>query len=322
MGNIREVAKLAGVSVTTASRVFNGHPYVSDEKVQAVMEAAEKLNYTKNINAVHLSKGRTNSVGIVLPFLHLPYYGEWLHGLAEEAIKEGINLQVFQTDYQKKAEIDALQSLKSRQVDGLIIVSRINEIDVISAFKEDGPIVLCEKIEHGFSSVYIDHYQAFQTGLETLWEKGHQSIGLCIHRKTGTNSIERMQAYRDFLKKYQLELNEDWIFTGCYTINDGIRVMNEWAKQMKRPTALLATSDQVAAGIVSEAKKAGIDIPGDLAVMSCDNHPISELLDITTIHIPVKEMGRRAFKLFIHSMNGEDNDQEKLETKIFMRSTI
>ena len=323
MGNIREVAKLAGVSVTTASRVFNGHPYVADEKRKAVIDAAEKLNYTKNINAVHLSKGKTNAVGIILPFLDLPYYGQWLQGIAEEAMKKDFSLQVFQTNYQKTAEIDALYRLKSRQVDGLIIASRTNDWAVISPFTEDGPIIMCENVPHSqYSTVYINHYDTFQKGLKTLREKGHVNIGLCIHRIFGTNSQERLGAYQDFYESNHETPKDKWIFTDCYTIDDGKNVLKKWMGMEDRPTALMVTSDQVAAGVVSEAKKNNINIPGELAIMSSDNHPISELLDITSIHIPIKEMGKRAFQLFFHACGGENSTHEELDTTIFMRGTV
>jgi DNA-binding LacI/PurR family transcriptional regulator len=87
MANIKDIAKLAGVSVTTISRVINGHPYVSEEKREAVMRAMEETNYERNINAVHLIKGKTNLIGVMVPSIKRPYFGLVVEGIAEEALK-------------------------------------------------------------------------------------------------------------------------------------------------------------------------------------------------------------------------------------------
>ncbi|RLQ97399.1 LacI family DNA-binding transcriptional regulator [Falsibacillus albus] len=323
MGNIREIAKEAGVSVTTASRVLNHHPYVSVEKRQAVWAAVERLNYTKNVNAVHLSNGKTNSVGVVLPFLNLPYYGEWLHGIAEEALKYGTSLQVFQTNYQKSIEIEALQKLKSRQVDGLIIASRANEWDIISSFEEEGHIIICERIDDPqVSTVYIDHYDVFKKGIRMLKDHGYDSIGVCIHRRFGTNSQERIKAYFTECEMLQVKGREEWIFTDCYTMKDGKEIFHKWQQLQERPSALIVTSDQVAAGIVSEARLKGIEVPGDLAILSSDNHPIAEIINLTSIDIPVRKLGKRSFELFIENTKGNTIIHEELDALIVKRGTV
>src|SRR5690606_1706614 len=124
MTNIKDLVKIAGVSITTVSRVLNNHPYVSDEKRRAVMEAIEATNYQKNINAVHLSRGKTNLIGVVLPFFDHPYFSLVLKGITNQAEKHNYKLVLFQTDYRKEREMEALQMLKQKLLDALIICSR------------------------------------------------------------------------------------------------------------------------------------------------------------------------------------------------------
>lgn len=129
MANIREIARLAGVSVSTVSRVLNNHPYVSPDKREAVLKTIRELNYSPNINAVHLSRGKTNMVGVVLPTINHPYFSELLEGIAEEAIKHNIQLVIFQTGYNLEKEFEALEQLRGHLIDGVIIASRAIPFD-------------------------------------------------------------------------------------------------------------------------------------------------------------------------------------------------
>ncbi|GMB08745.1 LacI family transcriptional regulator [Thermolongibacillus altinsuensis] len=324
MANIREIAKIAGVSVATVSRVLNGYPYVKEEKRNAVWEAVEKLNYTKNINAVHLAKGKTSIIGVVLPYVNHPYFSTIVEGISIEALRYGYHLLLFQTNYEEKKEIEALEMLKMKQVDGMIICSRTLGWKFIEAYKEYGPIVLCEDVKgRDLLSVYINHYEAFMLGMEYLIEKGHRKIGYCIGRTTGTNSKDREAAYRDALRKINESPRQEWIFDHCLYIEDGKRVVNELLAMREKPTALLVSSDQVAAGIVLWGQSAGWRIPEDLAILSFDNHPISEALQITTMDLPLSIMGKKAFRMIYHSFqNNETVKAEKLEVRLIERSSV
>lgn len=325
MGNIRQIAKLAGVSVATVSRVLNDYPYVKEEKRKAVWEAVEKLNYTKNINAVHLAKGKTSMVGVVLPYVNHPYFSTIVEGIATEALQCGYHLLLFQTGYEANKEIEALEMLKMKQFDGIIICSRTIKWELIEAYKGYGPIVLCENVKgRDMLSVYINHYRAFAMGMNYLIEKGHRKIGYCIGRTTGTNSKDREAAYYETLKQINESPRPEWIFDHCLYIEDGKRVVTSLLQMKERPTALLVSSDQVAAGIVTFAQHKGLKIPEELAILSFDNHPISEALNITTIELPLSLMGKRAFRMiYSHLENGEvRKETEELSVRLVERLTV
>ncbi|MEH7255456.1 LacI family DNA-binding transcriptional regulator, partial [Neobacillus niacini] len=212
MANIKDLAKMAGVSKTTVSRVLNNHPYVSEEKKNAVLKAIQLTNYQKNINAVHLSTGKTQLIGVILPFSDHPYFAQLLKGIAKQALDNNYKLVLFQTDYLESREREALQMLKQKQIDSLIICSRSCDLSVIEEHLQFGQIVLCEMSKgKKLSSTYVDHYKIFFSALEYLYHKGHRKIGYCISRKTGTNSGYREKAYRDFVKKYNLFFQPNYI---------------------------------------------------------------------------------------------------------------
>lgn len=300
MTNIREIARLAGVSVSTVSRVINNHPYVRQDKREAVLRIMEELDYSPNVNAVHLSRGKTSMIGVVLPTINHPYFSELLEGIAEEAIKHDIQLVLFQTGYNEKKELEALEQLRGHLIDGVIFCSRALDFDLLMNYKGIGPIVLCEDADQkAFPAVSINHVEAFNLGLDYLFTNGHKKIAICLGRLEGTNSRKRIEAYKGKLKKSGQKLRSDWMIGNCLMIEDGKKVFDLYLKWSEKPTAFLVGNDQVAAGLKTEAIKSGMKIPDEMAIISFDNHPVSELMDITTIEIPTKQLGISAFKAFI-----------------------
>nr|WP_263323697.1 LacI family DNA-binding transcriptional regulator [Neobacillus sp. Marseille-Q6967] len=321
MTNIRDLAKMAGVSVTTVSRVLNNHPYVREEKKLAVLDAIKKSDYQQNINAVHLSKGKTFLVGVVIPYSDHPYFALLINGMANEALKENYKLVLIQTSYERNKEIEALQMLKQKQIDALIICSRICEWSTIEEYTTYGPIVLFEDTKgKEVSSTFIDHYKCFLFALEYLFKKGHKKIGYCIGRRSGTNSKYREAAYKDFIEKYSISNNPEYIFDHCLYFEDGEKVVSRIKEMTDPPTALLVTSDQVAAGIVTCAKSQNIFIPSDLALIGFDNQPIAKMMNITTIEIPLAEIGK---KLFLQAISdNKEVTNEEIKVHLIERKTV
>ncbi|MFB5198546.1 LacI family DNA-binding transcriptional regulator [Neobacillus sp. KR4-4] len=321
MTNIKDLAKMAGVSVTTVSRVLNNHPYVSDEKRNAVLEAIRRSNYQQNINAVHLSTGKTFLVGVVVPFIDHLYFALLMKGIANEALKHNYNLVIFQTNYVESRELDALQTLKQKQIDALIICSRISTWSQIETYLPFGPIILCEDTRgKKVSSTFVDHNKSFLFALDYLYQKGHEKIGYCIGRKSGTNSKNRELAYKDFLETNRLSYNPSYIFEDCLQFEDGEKVVEQIRKMPHPPTALLVTSDDVAAGIVTCAQNLGVTIPDNLALIGFNNQPIAKTMSITTIEIPLEEMGRKLFLQGIHKY--EEISQDEIPVTLIERNTV
>ncbi|MFT9597156.1 substrate-binding domain-containing protein, partial [Mesobacillus sp.] len=294
------------------SRVLNQHPYVSPDKREAVLKTIRQLDYSPNINAVHLSRGKTNMVGVVLPTINHPYFSELLEGIAEEAMKHNTQLVLFQTGYHQVKEFEALEQLPGHLIDGVIFASRAIPFDSLLKYKDAGPIVLCEDSDQDqFPSISIKHVAAFNLGLEYLISKGHERIAICLGRLEGTNSQKRQKAYEEKMKMIGQKVHKDWILGKCLMIQDGKRVMDRFSKMKEKPTAFLVGNDQVAAGIITETVKQGLAVPENLAILSFDNHQISEIMGITTIDIPTKQLGAYAFNSFV-KRSGNSTYAEKI----------
>lgn len=291
MTNIRDLAREANVSVTTVSRVLNNHPYVANEKRQAVREAIEKLGYIRNQTAVHLSTGMTKTVGVMLPFVDHPYHAAILQGIAQAAFDASYRFLTWQTNYVETHEQLALDALAQQEIDALIVVSHSLPLSAILSYERYGPIVFCEHHED-VAAVYIDHYTAFQQGLSHLRQQGHTSIGICLGRPDSTNSLARKHAYQEVVR-------DEFVYEQTLTIEDGATVARRWMQQKQRPTAILTASDHVAAGLILELRKQGYQVPGDLSVIGFDGSELAEVLAMTTIAIPYATIGRHAFQLTV-----------------------
>ncbi|MFC7370957.1 LacI family DNA-binding transcriptional regulator [Fictibacillus iocasae] len=291
MANIRDIAKAANVSVTTVSRVLNDHPYVSEEKRRAVLETMKVLKYNKNLNAVTLSKGKTQIIGVVLPYIHQPFFSLVLNGIARRASEEGKTIMLFQTNYEEEKEREALEKLKGKQLDGLIFCSRALSQADIQMYGQHGPVVLCEESEH-MNCVYMNHYESIVTGVRHLRRRGYERIGLTLNRNSGRNTNERVRALKDS------GFHDEDIFYGALNMEDGEEIARELLLLGNDgPDALIITNDTVAAGIYNEFRRRGKKIPDDLALLSYDNQHIAQSLEISSVQLPLLEMGEAAYSL-------------------------
>lgn len=314
MPNIKKIAEMAGVSISTVSRVLNNHPYVNEQKRKEILAIIEKLNYTQNSNAIHLVRGKTNVIGVLLPFVNNQYYSAIIEGISREAAKHNYNMMLCQTGYSADKEIEILNMLKMKKLDGVIICSKINDCQEIEKYAKFGPIVTCEDtISNTISSIHIDHYKTFALGMEYLIEKGHKRIGYCVGRSNSFNSQNRKQAYLDALSSIHVMPKEDWEFVDCFTIEDGKRVVQSLLHMKERPTALLVSCNHIAAGIVTAAQKSGLSIPDDITIIGCDDQQVAEILDITTIAHSSVEVGAGAFTILHDQITSREKEVKRIE---------
>lgn len=307
MTNITEIAKKANVSRTTVSRVLNHHPYVKPEKRNAVLQAMKELNYVPNFNAINLSKGKTNVLGVIVPKINHPFFSNLIEGIGEECSKHSYSLLVHQSNNDPAQELEFFNRLKYKLVDGLILGSCISPCHILDEVSYFGKIVSCEASESKqIANVFINHESGIQMAINHLRDQGHQAIGLCIGNLKSGVGMSRKKSFFHYQKEYGLKWRDNWYFDEQYTIEDGIEVAKILLEQSTRPTAIVVGSDYVAAGIIYEAKNQGIRIPEDLAVIGFDNQPISKVVELTTIHQPIKELGETAANLLYNLINNKD----------------
>ncbi|MGV2927660.1 LacI family DNA-binding transcriptional regulator [Macrococcus capreoli] len=295
MANIRDIAKKAGVSVSTVSRVLNDYPYISEEKKLKVLAAMEDLNYIPNHLAVNLSRGKSRVIAVVLPWITNPYYLRILEGAIKQASQHNYHIIVIETHYKENEELSVLDMLKHRSIDGIIFTTRQLSLEIICDYKKYGPIILMEKNEQ-LPYIFINQYEALKNALHYLIKQGYQKIGYTLHRKNGFSANERAKAYATIPKQMQYQ---DFIYVGGLSVLDGKQLAHHILKQNHLPDALIVTNDAVSAGLYAAFQNQGIKVPEDIALISYENGELSQINDITSIDLPLSEMGERSVELIL-----------------------
>ncbi|AST90507.1 LacI family DNA-binding transcriptional regulator [Sutcliffiella cohnii] len=316
MATIEDVAKLAGLSRTTVSRVINNHPYVSDKKRKQVLDAMSELRYVPNSSARSLRNQKTSIIALLIPRVMNPFFSQLVEFMEMEAAKHGYQVIVCQTKYSEQKELEYLDLLKTRQVDGIILTSIQNDWKLIEPYLHYGPIVLCNEFDDcaNVPTVKLNQKYGGYIATKHLLEQGHHRIAYCTGGYRSNVSKGREEGFRQALLEHGVKFNEHFTFNNAFTIEDGRRIVNEIVKWKDRPTAIFTGGDEVAAGIISEAKCIGYNIPEDLAVVGFDNQAISNLLDptITTVHQPVDLMAEKTVSILMEKLRTKRYNQQEV----------
>lgn len=287
------------------------------------MSIIKELDYIPNINAVQLKVGRTKVIGVVTPIIN-NYYMQYINGIAYGGKKEGYQVLIYQTDERPEQEQAALELLRQKKVDGIIILRRVMNWKRIENYTKYGPIVTCEPLKSKLiPSVYMDHYEGFRIGLEHLVERGYKNIACTIGRRHSVNSKRRIQAYFDILKQYGLPLHEEWILYGVRNVEDGIIAFQQLEVLERRPDAIITTNDFVASGIISSARSRGFRVPEDFAVVGfeADESQVADAMQLTNITNPLKEIGQEMFQLFYRKLHQQNVETERLDFRLIVRAS-
>lgn len=297
MANINDIAKLAGVSVSTVSRVLNHHPHVSNLKRVAVQSVIDELDYTPNRSAVHLIRKETKSIGVIMPYNNNQAFDQLLHGILNRSVEHDYTVMVLPTKYNPDKELSYLNMLKNKHLDGIIITSRSNIWDAIIPYSKYGTIIACEYTAHSeIGCAYIDRFESFVKTFQMLQDKGHSRVAFTTARGNESNSTQlTIKAYQQIFG----DLPRDYHINDCYSIDDGVRAAQDLLHLDFRPTAIYANGDEVATGIYQYARSIQLRVPKDLAIIGQENQPVGIGLRLSTVDHQLVKLGEKAFDLAI-----------------------
>ena len=331
---LKDVAKKAGVSITTASRVLNDKPsqiLISEETKKKVLEVAKELDYYPNIFARSLRTKKTGIVGVIVSDITDPYFGGIING-AEKILNENdyyFLLSSAQNSPQREELY--LTKLRKSRVDGLLILGgtqRFTNDEVKQLVRSGIPIVVVgRKCPHpNVSSVIVDNFTGGFVATEHLIKLGHQDIVHITTHQPRVDGEERLNGYESALEKYRSK-EKCWIEKGDITAESGYKVMTNILKKGKRPTAIFAFNDISALGVMRAIRSQGLRIPEDFAVVGFDDIPIAAHFDppLTTVKQPQEEMGRKGAELLLRaigeSKKGTERENLVLEAKLITRKS-
>jgi DNA-binding LacI/PurR family transcriptional regulator len=330
---IKEVAKLAGVSPSTVSRVISDSPRISDETKQTVREIMDELGYHPNAIARSLVNKATNTIGIVMPqsteraFLN-PFFPQALSGVSAAAHEQGYCI-LLSTGKSEKEQLESIQSIvMGGRVDGVIIMYSSVDNEVMDALEKlRTPIVVIGKPLKSKATLYVDNdnVEASFSVTEKLIKNGHKRIAFISGSFRLVVSLDRLDGYMNALKKYEIPFTKEYIVELSEFIKEGAY---ERTKQLlnleERPTALVVTDDVMAFGAMDAIKESGLSIPEDIEVMSFNNVPSAELTSpsLTSVDIDAFALGYESSKLIIEKIRGEaKRDRVIVPTNIIYRES-
>jgi len=307
MATIKDVAKHANVSVATVSRVINNTDIVQEKTKQKVLSAIKALNYSPNLLGRDLRRLETKKVLVLLNTISNQFYSRVVKGIEEKALEFGYTVMVCMTHGDAEIEKGYLQMLKTKLVDGAIMLTteqdgklltkELNGVNVVQA---------CEPCHEFITpTVSIDNEAAAYDAVSYLIKNKHKNIAFFGAGYIYQSSKQREMGYLKALGDNGIEKNEEWVFHEGFSFNAGIRATTTLIAKAKMPTAIFCVSDSCAAGVIKTLVKNNIKVPSEISVMGFDNTQLSQICTptITTVKQPQYEIGYQAMELLLDKMN-------------------
>jgi LacI family transcriptional regulator len=311
---IYDVAREAGVSMATVSRVVNGNPNVKPTTRKKVSEAIKRLGYRPNAVARGLASKKTTTVGVIIPDISSVYFSELARGIEDIATMYKYNIILCNSDQNKDKEIRLLQTLLGKQVDGIVFMGGKIDQEHIEEFKQSNvPIVLASTVDEQqeIPSVNIDYEQAVFEVISKLIESGNQHIGFINGPvEVPINGKYKLNGYKRALEAHHLPFEESLVTEGDYTYESGKEATAQFLSQEIKPTAIFVDSDEMAIGTIHEIQDEGLKVPNDIEVVSSENTRLVQMVrpTLTSIAEPTYDIGAVAMRLLTKLMNHEKVD--------------
>lgn len=312
MTTISDVAKAAGVSVATVSRVINGIANVSPETTAKVTKAIQELDYRPNLLGRNLRRTKSERILVLLPNISNPFYSEIVKGIEDVANRNGYNIMLCNTDSDIKREKKYIKMLKTRLADGAILMASEISCEELTELAKEVSMVQCCEYKEGIpvSHVSIDNEKAAYKATKHLISLGHRKIAFIGANNQFLSSNLREKGYLRALSDEGIEPNPDYLCYGDYSYKSGLRNMKKLLNLQERPTAVFCVSDVMAIGAIRLAMEENLKIPEDLAVCGFDNIHFSWMFtpSVTTIAQPMYDLGCTAMDALIRIIEGKSSE--------------
>ncbi len=330
MSGIVEIAKKAGVSPATVSRALRGMHHVNERTRKKIIEAAQLLDYPIRPDLLpDTSKARTNTIGVIAPFISRWYFSQAIAGI-EQALREaGMDLLLYNF-----AQVEARQRVFHQKklvgkVDGLIVISlppTEKEFDQILGLGI--PVSLVGTLSDRCSCVSIDDVSGAEVITQHLIDMGHRDIAIMVGQNAYAYNFEvadqRLSGFKKVLAANGIEFNPAWHITADFDSRTSELAMDEFLRQKKLPTAIFCESDEMAYGTIISLRKKGLRVPEDISIVGYDDHEYAKMQGLTTIAQPVKFLGQLAASQVMARIAKPDSPlaQMKVPTSLVIRESV
>lgn len=325
VATIKEIAKACNVSVATVSNILNGKPGASEKTKKLVEKAIKDMDYTPNYVAKHLKMKNTRSIGVIAEDMTIFSIPDIIDGITEHCEEEDYqilltNLRLFKKyedryynrdDYYEVVQKE-IRKLMSKQVEGIIYVSAHERVIQCIPDNLSIPAVMA----YGYTkskkvpSIVVNEVHGAYQMVQYLIENGHRNIGLITGKTDSLHSQERLKGYQKALYDHQILYNPELVYNGDWTRESGYQ--NTDALLSKQVTAIFCMNDIMAGGVYDRLEELELEVGKDISIVGYDNREVSSYYQppLTTINLPLHDIGYRASEVMIQMLHGEDDSQE------------
>ncbi|MCM3192666.1 LacI family DNA-binding transcriptional regulator [Priestia megaterium] len=332
MTTIKDIARVAGVSVTTVSRALNGYSDVNEKTRQKIAAVARELNYSPNTLARGLVMQKSKTIGLLVSGISREsvkdnFTFEVLCGVNERASTLGYDLILFNTNTMMQREKTYTQLCRERRVDGAIIQGIKKEDPYLKEVVEsDIPCVLVDIPVHSNSVGYVttDNALGAKKAVKHLASLGHKHIGMINGHEDAFVSQERLNGYREALKECGLPFRSEWVVSGNFEEKKAEKVARELINRHKEVTAIFCASDLMALGALKACKELDLHVPKEISIVGYDNIVLASYSspNLTTVGQEVYQIGYEAADLLIEMLEGKETNMKRyLDTKLIIRES-
>jgi LacI family transcriptional regulator len=317
---LADVAASAGVSASTASRALNGRGDLSPSTRAAVIEAAERLGFRPSPLARSLRTRQTYTVGFVVPDVASPFYAAALKGAQGILEAAGYRVMLMDSEQSVQNEMDALRTLVDHQVDGLLVATAGIEVGAFADIIGGTPCIFFDSLVDGAGAgaVSLENVEGIDLLVDHLREHGHARIALIAGSQQETSGSERLDAFTAAVARAGADTSPELVRAGPWTQAAGAAETRALLALDPRPTAILASSAELALGCLSVCRELGLDLPGEIALVSFDDPYFGALLEpsLTAVGYDPAEVGRAAASLLVEAMNDEDAARREVRVPV------
>ncbi|MBS5819655.1 MAG: LacI family DNA-binding transcriptional regulator [Enterococcus gilvus] len=328
---IKEIAELAGVSVTTVSQILNNKgSRFSEQTRKKVLAIVEEYQYKPDFFAANLINRHSKTIGMIVPDVTDFFFSKVIEGVESYLNPLGYMIILCNSRHDKEQEKRYLNELSHRSVDGILLATpnHLEEEHALgSDFYRKHPIVLIDRglNDRDWGQLLVQEYAGAQDVLRMLVDKGHRHIGMLKESEGYYQLTERVKAYRQVVYEYQLPFEESYICSGELTISGGYHAAKEVLKN-KKITAIFCGNDEMAIGCYQAVYEAGLKIPEDISVVGFDGLEVSQYMvpPLTTVFQPSTEIGFSAAKFLVDAINfpSQRIPNKIFQTKLIIRESV
>ena len=324
---IYDIAREAGVSIATVSKVINHKGKISADKRREIFAIMERLQYQPSRIASALTGKHTYTLGLLIPDIANPFFAEVARSVEDRGHELGYSIIICSTDNRDERVAQYLAVLRQKQVDGMIIGTGLSSTGLLGELSRTTPAVVIgrEVPSVEVHTVVADDRYGGRLAAEHLLAYGHSRVGVLVEQLGIVSSRERLRGFRERLAEAQIELPEAALRECSYRIEDGKRQAANLLAAAERPTALFCCNDLLAVGALQAAREAGVDVPRQLSIISFDNTILANVTDppLTAIAQPTARLGAAAVDLLVEEFGQEPTVKRRiaLRTDLIVRAS-